>query len=236
MPDVGSMRLAALQQGMSDQQKMLLVSEYNAVKKDRSTALIFSLFLGGHGVDRFYLGDTWLGAAKLLTVGGLGVWTMVDWFLIQGRADEVNYEKAREIAFAIAPDTVRLAETSAPSPFSPRGGQFPVPVSAAPGSQPASRSALLVAAQAGREVYRMPLSPGASCTIGRDAGSNIVLQDPKASGNHAVIEALPDGGVSLRDLGSTNGTFVGESRITGTVRIQPGTEARFGGTILSFAW
>jgi TM2 domain-containing membrane protein YozV len=63
---------------------------YQTQKKDRTTALLFSLFLGTWGADRFYLGQTGLGAAKLLTFGGLLWWTFIDWFLIMGAADAYN--------------------------------------------------------------------------------------------------------------------------------------------------
>jgi TM2 domain-containing membrane protein YozV len=45
-------------------------------------ALLLSFFLGGLGVDRFYLGYTGLGIVKLLTCGGAGIWALIDFILI----------------------------------------------------------------------------------------------------------------------------------------------------------
>lgn len=61
--------------------------------KSPTTALILSLFLGGYGVDRFYIGHTGLGVGKLLTCGGLGIWAIIDWFNITSATKQVNYNK-----------------------------------------------------------------------------------------------------------------------------------------------
>ena len=54
--------------------------------KSYTTALILSIFLGTLGIDRFYLGYTGIGIAKLLTFGGCGVWALIDLVLIAMRS------------------------------------------------------------------------------------------------------------------------------------------------------
>ncbi len=46
--------------------------------KSKTTALLLCLFLGGIGIHRFYLGYTLFGVIQLLTFGGLGIWTLID--------------------------------------------------------------------------------------------------------------------------------------------------------------
>lgn len=51
-------------------------------EKDWLVATLLSFFLGTLGIDRFYLGHTGLGIAKLLTAGGCGIWALIDFILI----------------------------------------------------------------------------------------------------------------------------------------------------------
>lgn len=46
--------------------------------KNKTTALILSVLVGGLGIDRFYLGYTGMGILKLLTGGCLGILYIID--------------------------------------------------------------------------------------------------------------------------------------------------------------
>ncbi len=50
--------------------------------RDWLTATLLSLFVGTLGIDRFYLGYTGLGVLKLITLGGCGIWALIDLILI----------------------------------------------------------------------------------------------------------------------------------------------------------
>lgn len=51
-------------------------------RKEWMVALLLSFFVGGLGIDRFYLGQTSLGVVKLITCGGLGIWALIDLIMI----------------------------------------------------------------------------------------------------------------------------------------------------------
>jgi TM2 domain-containing membrane protein YozV len=45
-------------------------------------ALLLCFFLGGLGVHRFYVGKIGTGILMLLTLGGLGIWAIIDFVMI----------------------------------------------------------------------------------------------------------------------------------------------------------
>jgi len=50
-------------------------------------AVFFLSFMwGSFGIDRFYLGKVWTGILKLVTLGGFGLWTLIDLVLIMSGA------------------------------------------------------------------------------------------------------------------------------------------------------
>lgn len=64
-------------------------------EKQFVTALILSILLGSLGIDRFYTGHVGLGVAKLLTLGGCGIWAIVDIILFATR--KVNDSDGRPL-------------------------------------------------------------------------------------------------------------------------------------------
>jgi hypothetical protein len=46
--------------------------------KDWLTTLLLAIFLGGLGVHRFYTGHTGIGVVQLITLGGCGIWALID--------------------------------------------------------------------------------------------------------------------------------------------------------------
>lgn len=70
--------------------------------------------------------------------------------------------------------------------------------------------------------------------IGRQEG-DVALDDPKVSRKHAVVEAISRENVFLRDLASTNGTWLNGVRVR-SKKLRNGDVIRVGSTELQFLW
>lgn len=65
--------------------------------KNPIVVLILSIFFGAFGVDRFYLGDVLLGVLKLITLGGFGVWALVDIYFCFVKSKQINLDKLQSV-------------------------------------------------------------------------------------------------------------------------------------------
>ncbi|MDT0305725.1 DUF1707 and FHA domain-containing protein [Streptomyces sp. DSM 44917] len=87
---------------------------------------------------------------------------------------------------------------------------------------------LRLALQAGRLPQLVLPAPGpAPLTIGRAPGSALRLSHPSVSRHHAQLRGTGTGWL-LRDLGSSNGTWVNARRVADAVPVGPGDQVRFG--------
>jgi hypothetical protein len=118
-----------------------------------------------------------------------------------------------------------------PQPYPPPG-QFPTPLGVPPaggtmilprGAQPPPVLAMLINRRQPQQ--RFDLTP--STDIGRATTNNICLQNTTVSRQHAKIKE-EKGEFRVFDLGSANGTFVNNNRVTDPVVLKDGDLVRFG--------
>ena len=70
---------------------------------------------------------------------------------------------------------------------------------------------------------------GAAVTLGRSTVASVVVDDVYVSDEHAQVMPLDDGWV-VRDLGSTNGTFLNGGKVTQPTALAAGDHLRIGKT------
>jgi DNA-binding winged helix-turn-helix (wHTH) protein len=69
--------------------------------------------------------------------------------------------------------------------------------------------------------------------VGRDLSVELRIDNPGVSRRHARLR-LSDAGLTIEDLGSKNGTFVGDSPVSAVTPIADGAQLRFGSTVVVF--
>lgn len=75
--------------------------------------------------------------------------------------------------------------------------------------------------------FTFRLTPGAVKTLGRATRSDFVVDVPLVSRFHCRLTVSPEGALDVQDLGSTNGTFVNDSRVE-RVALHQGDRLRVG--------
>jgi pSer/pThr/pTyr-binding forkhead associated (FHA) protein len=68
-------------------------------------------------------------------------------------------------------------------------------------------------------------------TVGRAAGCQVALEDNYVSQLHARVFAR-DGTIWVEDLGSTNGTYLNEQRVSAPLAVRRGDQLKVGSTVL----
>jgi hypothetical protein len=91
-------------------------------------------------------------------------------------------------------------------------------------------ASVLVVTEGGLAGTRIGLT-GAPVLIGRANDSTLVLTDDYASTRHARI-SQQDGVWFVEDLGSTNGTYLGQHKLGGPTPLEVGVPIRIGRTVL----
>ncbi|MCF6409356.1 TM2 domain-containing protein [Pseudalkalibacillus salsuginis] len=81
-----------LKKELSNQELHLLGSEMEKRKKSTAVTWLLWLFLGGLGGHRYFLGKVGSGIAMTLTLGGFGIWALIDAFFINGMLKTKNEE------------------------------------------------------------------------------------------------------------------------------------------------
>jgi adenylate cyclase len=82
------------------------------------------------------------------------------------------------------------------------------------------------------ERERVPIR--GNCSLGRSPRSDVVLDSPKVSRRHAIINLQNAGEFWLIDLGSSNGTFLNKRRVHQPVRLCDMDQITIGGVVFTF--
>lgn len=96
--------------------------------------------------------------------------------------------------------------------------------------QPRARARNLVVTHGSLQGTILPLG-SAPVTIGRAPDCTLVVEDDYASSHHARLYQT-EGRWIVEDAGSTNGTWIDRTRITGPTLLEVGTPLRIGRTVL----
>jgi pSer/pThr/pTyr-binding forkhead associated (FHA) protein len=113
-----------------------------------------------------------------------------------------------------------------PAPSAPPRRREPAP---AQGRRRKGAGHLVIVAPADQKGRTFELN--GELTVGRAAGCQVALEDNYVSQLHARVFAR-DGTVWVEDLGSTNGTYVNDRRVSAPLAVRRGDQLKVGSTVL----
>jgi hypothetical protein len=169
--------------------------------------------------------DSLLTALKLIFLGLLYLF-----FFRVIRAVWVELREPKDVQVTVAPAPAPAAMRGAARETARAGGLRP-PWAGGGGGGGAERLVLLEPADQHGQVFEL----GDELTVGRAIGCSVALPDDTfVSTLHARVFRR-DGALFVEDLGSTNGTFVNDRPVTGTVAFHKGDRLQVGKTVLELA-
>jgi DNA segregation ATPase FtsK/SpoIIIE, S-DNA-T family len=105
---------------------------------------------------------------------------------------------------------------------------------ASPGLPPRHRSDLALAITGGAVAGpSWPLVKGNTTDVGRDPTNDVVINHPTVSSRHCTVHVSAGGDVTVTDLGSHNGTWVGDEAVRGSHPVPVGGTLRLGAVLIS---
>ncbi len=109
----------------------------------------------------------------------------------------------------------------------------------APLGEPAPREAggdacLISLHPPGPDIGKRTALVESAIVVGRDESADLVISRSSVSRQHSRLLRAEDGTWLVEDLGSTNGTFVNEQRLTSKQSLRDGDQVRFGDAIFKF--
>ena len=154
---------AALMKDLSDQERLMFQTEMNTRRKNPTTGVLLTLFLGGLGAHRFYLGQTGLGILYLVFVWTFipAIAALIECFLMSGRVRAYNTAIGQETAIklkGLRPGAE--SATSALPPAASQSGGRTLPAAAAGAAVGATAARALGGADAAEPVETLESGDG----------------------------------------------------------------------------
>lgn len=111
-----TVELASIVASIPESKRQSFLTAFQSSEKNPTLLFGFNAWLGWLGIDRFLVGDIVAGILKLITIGGFGLWVLIDYFLIGSRARAKNIEFARQLKASFSSESASSAPTASTAP------------------------------------------------------------------------------------------------------------------------